>query len=164
MMKRSIAIVLIICFSAWGAFAQDDDLKVVSTSGESYQNGSIQLDWTIGEVGAETLENNIIVTGGFHQPSFIISDLPELPDDMGAIDVFPCPASDKVNIRLELNQREKVDMLLYDFRGKLLSSAELLGDKITEQKDVSNLSDGLYTLVFLIDNKPYAQTFSVQKN
>ena len=80
------------------ALAQGSNPEVISASGNSIQNNSFQLDWTLGEVTITTIENNTSqITQGFHQPYFEITSTNEIPSEYGNIEIFPNPTFDWIN-------------------------------------------------------------------
>ena len=64
-MKKLLLILSALPFIGLGQVATP---SVVSSSGDSYSNGGIMMDYTLGEIVVETYTNsNIILTQGFHQ-------------------------------------------------------------------------------------------------
>ena len=52
-------------------FGQITTPSVISSSGDSYSNGGVIMDYTLGEIVVETYANSTtILTQGFHQPEF----------------------------------------------------------------------------------------------
>jgi hypothetical protein len=64
-MKKLLLILL--CLPMIG-FGQVTSPSVISSSGDSYSNGSVIMDYTLGEIVVETHTNSTtILTQGFHQ-------------------------------------------------------------------------------------------------
>ncbi|MEM1358204.1 MAG: T9SS type A sorting domain-containing protein [Bacteroidota bacterium] len=74
-MKRliyNLALVLSTCALS----AQSLTPEVVASAGETFSNGSLTLEWTLGEIMTETYTGDIILTQGFHQPDVELAALP----------------------------------------------------------------------------------------
>lgn len=48
--------------------AQSVTPEVVATTGETFSNSTVTLEWTLGEIMTETYPGSILLTQGFHQP------------------------------------------------------------------------------------------------
>lgn len=79
--------------------------------------------------------------------------------DFSTVAVFPNPTSEVLNINIPFSF-ETVSGQVIDISGRAVKSI----NKVENSIDVSNLSNGLYVLDLLIDNKPFKQKFIVSKN
>ncbi len=73
-----------------------------------------------------------------------------------ALNIFPNPASDRVNIKLNLTERSDVKLTVRDLSGKLVKAVSLdKVDKGVDQLplDVSGLRNGTYIVMLQINNK-----------
>ena len=69
-------------------------LEVVATSGDFYENSSLSLSWTLGEVAVETLVgDNIILTQGFQQSKLTVTAIDELQSPGIELTVYPNPTN-----------------------------------------------------------------------
>lgn len=71
------------------------------------------------------------------------------------ITVFPNPANEKINIKLNLSEKSKVDIGLYDFEGSKIKTIENNNyEKGTYENSltVSEIIPGIYFLRFIINN------------
>lgn len=113
--------------------AQSITPEVIASAGEHYDNGSVQLSWTLGEVMIDTYDNgNNIVTQGFHQTQLTVTSIERELVDI-EMNVYPNPTSEFLNIELGRNDKD-IDLQLYDMSGKLI------------HKDVINAYDTKYVL------------------
>ena len=63
-------LIILLCLPMTG-FGQITTPSVISSSGDSYSNGGVIMDYTLGEIVVETYANSTtILTQGFHQPEF----------------------------------------------------------------------------------------------
>ena len=79
--------------------------------------------------------------------------------DFSTVAIFPNPTSDVLNINIPFSF-DTVSGQVIDISGRAVKSI----NKVENSIDVSNLSNGLYVLDLLIDNKPFKQKFIVSKN
>jgi hypothetical protein len=113
--------------------AQSITPEVIASAGEHYDNGSVQLSWTLGEVMIDTYDNgNNIVTQGFHQTQLTVTSIERELVDI-EMNVYPNPTSEFLNIELGRNDKD-INLQLYDMSGKLI------------HKDVINAYDTKYVL------------------
>ncbi len=113
--------------------AQSISPEVIASAGEHYDNGTVQLSWTLGEVMIDTYDNGTnILTQGFHQTELTVTSIEETLADI-RLNLYPNPTSEYLNIELG-NNEEDINLQVYDMSGKLI------------HKDVINAYDTKYVL------------------
>jgi hypothetical protein len=113
--------------------AQSITPEVIASAGEHYDNGTVQLSWTLGEVMIDTYDNGTnILTQGFHQTQLTVTSIEEELTDV-RMSLYPNPTSEYLNIELGNNEQD-INLQLYDMSGKLI------------HKDVINAYDTKYVL------------------
>ena len=123
--------------------------SVVSSSGGSYSNGNIIMDYTLGEIVVETHTNSTtILTQGFHQGVLKVNTSVENIDIKTK--VYPNPTTNFLIIELEKNVN--ADILVYDINGKLVIK-DRLNDEQQKQLDFGFLKQGNYLLHINIAEK-----------
>ena len=123
--------------------------SVISNSGDSYSNGSIIMDYTLGEIVIETYTNSTtILTQGFHQGILKVNTSVENIDIKTK--VYPNPTTNFIIIELEKNVN--ADILVYDINGKIVIK-DKLNDEQQKQLDFSFLNQGNYLLHINIADK-----------
>jgi hypothetical protein len=133
--------------------------EVISSQGESYKNGSTQIDFTIGETVIETIsDGNNTLTQGLHQTQLLITSLEDL-DINFLVDIFPNPTSEFLNLRIE--EYEALSFQLFDVTGKLLNQA-LITAKETSV-NVSEYPKGTYLLTLTHQESKKIKTYKVIK-
>ena len=146
----------LLLFSPLLVFGQVTSPSLISSSGDSYSNSNVNMDFSIGEVVIETHQNNEILTQGFHQEILQISTgLLEL--DL-VTKVYPNPTTNIVVVELERDISG--DILIYDINGKLMIRDKLDNERI-KQFDFSKFSQGNYLLHINIKNKQ--DVYKIQK-
>jgi hypothetical protein len=151
-------------FLVYAAIAQVPDLKVIASAGTSYQVENFQLDWTLGEPVILTLENpTVILTQGFHQPTYELISAVDFPEWTGRIYVFPNPVSTELNIRIEFQESEEGVLELIDMAGQCVWKDSFSGKLIDKNFQVSGLTAGQYHLNATIPLKHAHQNFSIIK-
>ena len=129
-MKKLLLILL--CFPMIG-FGQVTTPSVVSSSGDSYSNGNIIMDYTLGEIVIETFSNNAnILTQGFHQGVLNVTTAVINLDIKTKI--YPNPTTNLLIIELEKNVN--AELLVYDINGKIVIK-DKLNDERQKQLDFS---------------------------
>jgi len=130
-------------------FGQILSPSVVSSSGASYSNGGVIMDFTLGEIVIETFSNNAnILTQGFHQG--IIKIVLSVSDIDIKTKIYPNPTTNFIIIELEKNVN--ADILVYDINGKIVIK-DKLNDEQQKQLDFSFLNQGNYLLHINIADK-----------
>lgn len=120
--------------------------EVVSTQGDSYSNSSGIVDFTIGEVVINTLnDGSNDLTQGFHQTNWTITSVEDISNY--DVSIFPNPTDDVINVKTSVF--EGVYYLFYDINGKLLKEGNLTSGKTPI--DVSQFAAGSYILT--LNNK-----------
>ena len=145
-MKKLLLILLCLPFIGFG---QVTSPSVVSSSGDSYSNGNIIMDYTLGEIVVETHTNSTtILTQGFHQGVLKVNT--EVVNIGIKTKVYPNPTTNFLIVELEENVN--ADILVYDINGKLVIK-DRFNDEQQKQLDFSFLKQGNYLLHINIADK-----------
>jgi hypothetical protein len=147
-MKKLLLILL--CLPILG-FGQAPILtpSVVSSSGDSYSNGNVIMDYTLGEIVVEAYGSpTTILTQGFHQEILRITT--EVVNIDIKTKVYPNPTTNFLIIELEKNVN--ADILVYDINGKIVIK-DRLNNEQQKQLDFSFLKQGNYFLHINIAEK-----------
>lgn len=150
-----------ICFAfgfilSFGLSAQE----VIASQGGSASNGTISMDWTIGETVIETVSDTAFqLTQGFHQPLIIITAVEDVAQDLN-IRIFPNPTAALIYLSLD-NLDDQPVYQLYDLNGKLLITENLNHTQTTIQ--MSTYPSGSYFLILKNKKGKQLGTFKIQK-
>tara|TARA_B110000116_G_scaffold215830_1_gene192587 strand:- start:601 stop:1065 length:465 start_codon:yes stop_codon:yes gene_type:complete len=146
----------LLIFSPLFVLGQVTSPSLISSSGDSYSNSNVNMDFSIGEVVIETHQNNEILTQGFHQGVLNIqTGVLELDF---VTKVYPNPTTNIVIVELEKDISGEI--LIYDINGKLMISDKLDNERI-KQFDFSKFSQGNYLLHINIKDK--LDIYKIQK-
>lgn len=126
---------LLLCFAACFAinftFSQSIAPEVISTSGTSFNNGTSQLDWTLGEpVTAAFNTGSDVLTQGFHQPNLTITSINDPQTDY-SVSIFPNPSTDLIHLEFK-NTKGDLTIQLFSVDGKLLESKKAETDSMLQ--------------------------------
>lgn len=133
--------------------------SVVSSQGETYENATGSISFTVGEVVISTETNGSNdITQGFHQTNWNFVGLEDFDSNYEAV-VYPNPTSDKLN--LEVSSFENIRYAMYDATGRIVLASNL-SDFIT-QINVQNLEPGSYQLQLLDDQNNQLKNFKLIK-
>jgi hypothetical protein len=156
-MKNKFTVILIGLSTS--VFAQSIDNQVISSGGDFVSRANGSLSSTIGEPCVETLLSvNVILTQGFHQPQFTITDisLVDNPDIM--LLVYPNPTPDILHIK---TNNIGFNYSVYDISGKVL----LTGTVETEEVSISlkPFSAGTFFLGIYSEKENIKKTYKISK-
>jgi hypothetical protein len=152
-MKKLLLILL--CLPMIG-FGQVTSPSVISSSGNSYNNGGVNMDYTLGEIVVETFQPTVtplpltytILTQGFHQG--ILKVTTSVENIAIETKVYPNPTTQYLIIELE--KSVDADLLVYDINGRLVLQDKLI-DQSRKELDFSFLKQGNYLLHINISDK-----------
>ena len=144
-MKKLLLILLCLPFIGFGQVLTP---SLVSSSGSTFNNGNIIMDFSIGEIVINTFNSSSILTQGFHQ------EVLKITTEVINIDintkVYPNPTTSILNI--ELDKNISADIMVYDINGKLVIK-DRLNDQQKKQLDFGFLKQGNYILHINIADK-----------
>lgn len=158
-MKKPFLFFLALVMSSWG-FAQSTSPEVIGSAGDHYSNGTTQMSWTLGEISTETYSDaNNQLTQGFHQVTLMVTAIDDQLESL-AVQVFPNPVADQLNISLEESTQAHRFRLL-DASGKQLQVRESFF--LNAEIDFSNYAKGTYFLHISDVNGTSVKTFKILK-
>lgn len=132
---------------------------VISSQGDSYNNGTHQLDYTIGEPVIKTVtDGNNTLTQGFHQTNLLITKIKDFDENL-VVSVFPNPTADHVKFSMEKFQG--CSLQLIDATGKLINQT-VLNDVITEI-NLKEYRAGEYFLILIDTKKNKIKSYQIIK-
>jgi len=100
--------------------------QVVATSGNYNKASNGSISWTLGEVVSETMgSGQTKVTNGVQQPNLLVTSIFELENSGINLSAFPNPASGYVILKLENEQAEELNYVLFDMNGKLIEKKDI---------------------------------------
>lgn len=164
-MNKKIILLLFACFSfASLSLAQNLERSVLSGLGGSNYNSNFQIDYTLGEtITASVQTGTFTITQGFQQP--ILDSTANPGDSSNTITplhkslveytLYPNPASNEINIKLESNINTSVYFNIIDIKGKVVyrsQKALALPLRLQQRFSVAQLAAGTYFLQILDSN------------
>lgn len=159
-----IAILFLLGISFQSVFAQNSAQKVIAPAGDTFHNNSMELEWTVGEVAVTDIQNSSnIVTQGFHQPVFIISNVSNLPNQIGQINIFPNPTTNWIELKHDFKQDTKLTIQMFNQKGVLVWENNFQGASLFEKIEMSDLPAGNYFLTLKKVNTNLMQSYKIQK-
>ena len=151
---------LTIFLSFWCMMLFAQPQQVVSSAGNTFENSSGSISFTIGEPVTSTLSaSGNILTQGFHQPKLVVIDNQPLKSPDMDIMAYPNPAKEFVVLRIEKFQG--FSYTLYDLTGRIIEKNEIF--KTETEIDFNILVPSAYILKVL-DNKNEIRTFKIIKH
>lgn len=157
-----LLLAFMVCWNAGSS--QKLSPEVIAAAGVSAQANQVQLDWTLGELSIQTIQNAAgQLTQGFHQPVFLVSSTAEIPEAIGRVTVFPNPASGWITLHWVSGQSRQIQLRLSNAQGIILWQTREDVCETTLKKSLSGLPAGAYFLLIQVDGSPFYQTFNIQK-
>ncbi len=148
-------------FALLGANAQTASPELVSSSGDSFNNTSYQLDWSIGEcITATHSGGDYVITQGLHQGNYVVTSVEDLRLDI-SMSVYPNPTTDFISLKVESSKVEDLQYTITDFSGRVLQTEDLAGD--IEQLNFTNYAIGTY-FISVMGNNQLIKSFKIIKN
>ncbi len=133
--------------------------EVISTQGDSYNNGNNTVDFTIGEpVIATVSDGTNDLTQGFHQTLLLVTSVKDLNADF-LVNIYPNPTAEKLNLKIE--KFEGLSYHLFDVTGKLVKQ-EVIKQKNTTI-GVTDYPKGTYILSLTQQGNKKIKTYKIIK-
>jgi hypothetical protein len=133
--------------------------EVITTSGGSMADNTVQANWTIGEPITETASNNnAVVTSGFNQPVLTIVSSIENIQTKVELSIFPNPTSQIVNIKY--SGQLPVEAKVLSVNGQILSNKKI--NEASSQLDFSSNAKGIY-LIEITEQSGKSNTYRIVK-
>ena len=139
-----VSITVLLCSTVLSQTLQND---VIASAGESDTTNHVQVSWTIGETIIETYNNPYcIVSQGFQQSYYNISEINETGKLQAEIKIYPNPTVDFINIEVKPDKTGDIfDIELLDINGKIIQKHPASKEGIT-RINLRNTSAGYLIL------------------
>jgi len=154
-MKNQLTIVFILLIIIGRASAQE----VISSSGNSHENSSAQVAFTLGQLSIETYASStVIVTQGFHQTfEEIVTGLEPIATPI-EVSVYPNPATDFLTIEVA-DFSDDISYRLYNLNGLAVNSGKFI---TRYDLSLTGYTDRVYLLLLTNNKKQLIQSFKIQ--
>lgn len=132
--------------------AQFIDRYILSPAGGFFEKSTIQMTWVIGDIVAGDLAYSVII-----DPYVNLIDIETVSSN---ITVFPNPTTDRVYLKLDMEDIENCTYYLYDLQGREIQNRDITA-KMTELS-FTPYESGVY-LLRIIKEKTLVQEFKIIK-
>jgi len=150
-MTRIFIFLLLAFVLPYFALSQSSGAVLASSSGDSFNNSTFQLNWSLGEVTIETYNSETyVLTQGFHQNNYIITSINDFSKNI-ELSVYPNPTTNYLTLQVDEFKTATLNYTLSDVDGKSLLSAQINNN--LEKIDVSRFATGTYILFIKGDNQ-----------
>lgn len=149
---------LLLVLAAHMMSAQDLTPEIVATAGETFSTSNLTLEWTLGEIMAETFTGTVVLTQGFHQPVNNTTSIEDLASAFGTITVYPNPTNSTISIETDRNGSLEIE--LWDMSGRTV--LRQTASAVISRLDLSDLPHGMYMLR-LSDGEQAARSIRIKK-
>ncbi len=164
-MNKKIILLLFACLGfSIVSLAQSIERAVLSGLGGSNYNSNFQIDYTLGEsITASVQTGTFTITQGFQQPILDSTTNPgdssntitPLHKSLVEYSLYPNPASNEINIKLESNISTSVYFNIIDIKGKVVyrsQKAVAFPFRLQQSFSIAALVAGTYFLQILDSN------------
>jgi len=144
------------------ASSQSISTAAVNSTGGSYTQTDLQVDWSVGEMSlvatAKSGDGLFYISHGLLQPD-IKSGGGGSPFSGDEIRVLPNPTYNQVELQIATTQAGELSIQLFDVSGKRLKEKRitLTGTPTSERVDLSLFASGTYLIKVLLLPAPGAQ-------
>ncbi len=149
------------------AYGQSLSPTVVASAGGYFDNGSVSLSFTVGEVAVTTLTGgDMILTQGFQQPFEL--DITGVDDNKSvdwSVKTYPNPVADNLNIRFTIKSPQDFTVMIMDITGKKVFIKKYVEIQPGEVKeiDMQNYHPGIYMISVTSSDQKVRRVYKVQK-
>ncbi|NTV84759.1 MAG: T9SS type A sorting domain-containing protein [Bacteroidales bacterium] len=157
-----ILLMTLLCLPYQCLFSQSIQNEVVAAAGDDYVLGNNKISWTLGESIIESFQTgNILISQGFHQPSFLFSEIPEQENPGFSANIFPNPAVRYITVNIPApDDKALFRLTICDVTGKLLLNQAIVSDQ--ENKiDLGQFSEGILFLTIIRIKDGNSQSFKI---
>ena len=163
-MKQLAAVIVVLLFT--GANAQlNGQAAVLSTGGDATGTGG-SVAYSVGQVTYTNFDSEAgSISLGVQQPHFVIMVGTEDPDVGVSATLYPNPANDFLQLKLDNNYQgeiatDKLFLRIYDIEGKLILQQDIV--EPISNISLANFGNALY-LVRIIRDNAEIKTFKIFK-
>ncbi len=143
--------------------AQSIQSSVISGGGGHETNVSNSASWTLGESLITTLQQgNEILTQGFQQPNYYLTDIFNVEQQQIVVSVFPNPTQGNISISFSQMTKEPYRLEIKDMQGKCLNNYEL--NLLENNISVEMLAKGMYIFGISLNASSSMINFKIVKN
>jgi hypothetical protein len=144
------------------ASAQSLKPSVIASGGRHAIGSNIQLSYTIGETMVTTRsQGSVVLTQGFHQTYNSAVGVPQLAAGV-AVNVFPNPATERVNLLVKGENAIFYKARLYSLTGQLLQQIELTTNEVASFQ-LGHLADGMYIIQLFNETEAPMGSYRIEK-
>lgn len=165
-MKKIVTIILLL-IPAFAASAQEAELvrQVVASAGISGVTRNTIVQSTMGETVVLTVRAaGTMLTQGFQQPEVTVPEVRPTDPRITDFIVYPNPASGEAWLEFNLLDDAKVNLLLVNNAGQVISSeaVDMLAGRITRLLPVAGYAAGMYYVMLKVKYTTYTQKLVIQ--
>lgn len=144
-MNKGTLLLIILLFVPTIIFSQSLEPSTLGAQGGYDQTKKIVLEWTLGEIFAETVRpGDQIITQGFLQP--VVKITQEKRTTQHAVAVYPNPVSEILNIQVQEHADRAYVISLFSREGVCVMSTSIPAGQSTANVDMRSMPPGLYVL------------------
>lgn len=149
--------------SVTSIYAHCQSPVLITGSGDIFENGHVELEWSLGEILVEAYSNSEYeLMQGVHQPQYnVVSATDESSEVNFEVSAYPNPTSDLLEVRTSARPFQRLMYELIDLQGKVRYSKSLSGT--SNRIDMSGFSQNLYLLKVIDEEGRTISSFKVQK-
>ncbi|MEZ4924597.1 MAG: T9SS type A sorting domain-containing protein [Crocinitomicaceae bacterium] len=143
-----LSLLIAVLFVGFSSNAQTLSSQVIGSSGGFYSKTTGSLSFTTGEAATLSLKNgSLLLSQGFQKAQDDATSIFSVQKGQIKAELYPNPASDFIDFTVTTPGNSRITIDIFNVLGAKVSTVESIqssGSKHTANKDVSELSDGIY--------------------
>ncbi len=163
---KKITILMSLLFLAGLVRGQSLSPTVVASAGDYFENGTVSLSFTVGEVAVTTLQaGDVILTQGFQQPFELDVTGVKAQEISWEVKTYPNPVKELLHVKFNLEKPDDFTLVVIDLTGKKLFMKDYTGVQPSEVKEISfrDYAPGVYFLTIYNKDKTVRKIYKIQK-
>ena len=145
-------------------FSQSISPQVIATSGADFTLGNFTLSWTLGESVIETFSDpNNILSQGFQQPFYLLTDLNQSSPATISVNIYPNPSANLLTINFSQETTSITTIGIFDMLGQMITTKTLPPKTLKAEMDISKFAQAGYFLKIISTEQNIFNTYKIQK-
>ena len=139
---------------------------VIASAGDYFDNGTVSISFTVGEVAVTTLEaGDVVLTQGFQQPFELDVTAVKDQEINWSVKTYPNPVKEQLHVKFTLEKPEDFNVVVMDLTGKkvLVKKFGQVQPGEVRQIDFQNYAPGIYLISVTSADKSVRKIYKVQK-
>ncbi len=139
---------------------------VIASAGDYFDNGTVSISFTVGEVAVTTLEaGDVVLTQGFQQPFELDVTAVKDQEISWSVKTYPNPVKAQLHVKFTLEKPDDFNIVVMDLTGKKVLTKKFGQVQPGEVREINfqNYAPGIYLISVTSGDKTVRKIYKVQK-